>query len=60
MGKEAEPWGLLVRVRYTEAKRARFYRLALPDAESAEGVTTAPQTLTTGPPNPSIYLLQNY
>ena len=45
-----------MRVRYTEAKRARFYRLALPDAESAEGVTTAPQTLTTGPPNPSIYL----
>ena len=42
----------LLRVRYTEAKRARFYRLALPDAESAEGVTTAPQTLTTGPPNP--------
>ena len=40
----------LLRVRYTEAKRARFYRLALPDAESAEGVTTAPQTLTTGPP----------
>ena len=45
-----------MRARYTEAKRARFYRLALPDAESAEGVTTAPQTLTTGPPNPSIYL----
>ena len=40
----------LLRARYTEAKRARFYRLALPDAESAEGVTTAPQTLTTGPP----------
>ena len=31
-----------MRVRYTEAKRARFYRLALPDAESAEGVTTTP------------------
>lgn len=33
--------------RYTEAKLARFYRLALPDAESPEGVTSAPQTLTT-------------
>lgn len=35
------------RCRYTEAKLARFYRLALPDTESTEGVTSAPQTLTT-------------
>jgi hypothetical protein len=36
-----------VSCRYTEAKLARFYRLALPDADSVEGVTSAPQTLTT-------------
>ena len=33
--------------KYTEAKQARFYRLALPDSESEEGVAQAPQTLTT-------------
>jgi hypothetical protein len=33
--------------KYTEAKLARFYRLALPDSDSQEGVTSAPQTLTT-------------
>ena len=33
--------------KYTEAKLARFYRLALPDATSEEGLTQAPQTLTT-------------